>query len=417
MALKGEKADGHAFVADAVGKGACGLITERHFAEFERVPQLVVADTLRALGDLAALWRSMNPEVPMVALSGSSGKTTTKEMAAHVVGASRRLLYTQGNLNNLIGLPQTLFGLDGIHEAAIVELGMNVPGELRRLTQIAQPDCVVISNITNAHIGMFGSQEALYEGECEVLDACRGDAALIMNADDPLSRRARAERAGGRPVVSYGFGEDADIRAGNVRPVSPFGYSFDLRVAGEAGVHPVTLSLFGRHNIYNALAAAGIARFFGLRAQETARRLGEFLPRLNRSEVERIDGWYVIKDYYNASPYAVEQALRSLEDFRVPGRRFAVLGDMRELGEMENDYHARVGEVAAELGLARLYTVGERGAIIARSAAAHGAVVEHCADAEAAAARLKQELSDGDVVLIKASRLMHLERVYEVLKA
>ncbi|MEI7635019.1 MAG: UDP-N-acetylmuramoyl-tripeptide--D-alanyl-D-alanine ligase [bacterium] len=426
MALKGELLDGHDYVDKAIEAGASCLIVHRQFPEYAQVNQLVVADTLSALGELARHWRDKMAHIPVAVLSGSSGKTTTKEMAALIVGAHRCLLFTQGNLNNLVGLPRMVLELNASHEAAILELGMNMPGELARLTDIAMPQCVAVTNITNAHIGMFGSQEALYKGECESLQSSGPDTLLIMNADDPLSQRACLECGRGRRIVSFGIQERANIMAENISLLEPYGYRFDLVMdkgvdsGSERGGHTISVSvelrIFGRHNIYNVLQAAAIGRFFGVGAADTAVALCRFRPKSNRSEVEEVDGWHMVKDCYNASPSAVEQVLLSLADFHVPGRRFAVLGDMRELGGMEEEYHARIGRMAAGLGLAGIFTLGERGAMISRAAAAMGAPAEHLPDAETAAQRLHGLLRPGDLVLIKGSRLMRLERVCEFLK-
>lgn len=420
VALKGETHDAHVFVGDAVSSGAACLVVEREFPELPQVAQLVVSDTLFALGEIARMWRSRLAHIPVAVLTGSGGKTTTKEMAAAAVRGTKRVLATQGNLNNLFGLPRMLFGLTAEHEAAILELGMNVPGELRRLIEISSPQSVALTNIANAHIGMFGSQEALYQAKADSLRYSSDGAVLVLNSDDPLSRRAREEFARGREVISFGYGAEADVTARNVERVSPYGYRFRLSFAEkgrETSGADVELRIFGKHNIANAMAAAAIARFFGVPVDQIALRLSHFSPMGNRSEVEQIRGWYLIKDYYNASPAAVEQALSSLEDFTISGRRFAVLADMLELGDMEETFHTRVGEIAAVANLARLYTIGDRARAICDAARCCGAQAEHMSGPEEVARRLQGELQPGDLLLIKGSRLMKLERIYDLLKS
>jgi UDP-N-acetylmuramoyl-tripeptide--D-alanyl-D-alanine ligase len=414
VALRGERLDGHEYIDEAVDAGAAALIVEREFPQHRGVHQLIVADTLHALGELARHWRKRNIHVPAVVLTGSSGKTTTKEMAARVVGGSRRVLATHGNLNNLIGLPQMMFQLGEEHEATILELGMNTPGELQRLVEIAQPQCVAVTNITNAHIGKLGSEENLYQAKAESLRYSGDDVIVVLNAEDRLSQRVRAEHARGRRVISFGMTGGAEVRARQLEPLEPFGYAFELQV-GQAAER-VELRMFGRHNVSNALAAAAIGRFFDIPLEEIAARLSSFEPMGNRSEVEKINGWLVVKDYYNASPAAVEQALHSLRDFRVPGRYFAVLADMLELGDMEERYHREVGHLASTAGLQKLFTLGERGKWISDAAAAGGTRTGHFADVDAAAESIRGELRPGDLLLIKGSRLMKLETLYELLK-
>ena len=416
VALRGENFDGHDYIARAVEAGAGVVVTEFRTDAARDVPQFVVPDTLHALGEMARLWRYENRHVPTAAIVGSNGKTTTKEMTAALLAPDHRALVTTGNQNNLVGVPRMLFALEPDHDAAVLEAGMNQPGELLRLVGIIQPQCVALVNITNAHVGNFGSQEGLFQAKCDALRASPDDAVLVTNADDNQSRRARVEHAGTRRVVTFGLCEGADLRAADVRPLQPFGYAFRLHVAGDPGAHDVRLSVFGRHNVLNALCAAAIAHFLGVAAADVAARLTAFRPGLNRSEVEEIAGWHMVKDYYNASPAAVENALRSLGDFHVTGKRYAVLADMLELGEMEREYHEHIGRVAAACGLELLLTVGERGAVIHGAASASGQRALHCADAAGAAAQLRNLLAPGDLVLVKGSRLMKLEQVYELLK-
>lgn len=414
VALRGERLDGHDYLDQAVARGAATLVVERYFPEHAGLAQIVVSDTLFALGEIARAWRLQNLAIPAVALAGSSGKTTTKEMAARIIGASRPFLATTGNLNNLIGLPHMLFQLDPAHKAAILELGMNTPGELQRLVEIVQPQCVCMTNITNAHIGKLGSQENLYQAKAEALRYSSENVTLLLNSDDPLSRRARGEYARGRRVISFGIAETADVHAVDVEPMKPYGYRFML-VAGGASA-PVELRIFGRHNVYNALGAAAIATYFGIPPEEIAHSLSTFEAIGNRSAVEDVDGWTVVKDYYNASPAAVELALRSLADFNVSGRRFAVLADMLELGEMEESYHRAMGALAARSGIAKLFTLGDRGRWISEAASAEGLATKHCSSVEEVAAELRPLLRPGDLLLIKGSRLMKLEALYEILK-
>ncbi|MCX7625737.1 MAG: UDP-N-acetylmuramoyl-tripeptide--D-alanyl-D-alanine ligase, partial [Candidatus Sumerlaeaceae bacterium] len=356
VALKGPNFDGHHFVGEACRAGAKAIIVERRDESLANsIAQLVVRDTLFALGEIARLWRQHMSHVPIAVVVGSSGKTTVKEMASEIVKKSFPTLATEGNLNNLIGVPLTLFRLEDAHRAAVIELGMNAPGELRRLTEIVAPDCVALTNIRNAHVGMFPSPEGLYLAKCESLRYAPPHATLILNADDPASQRAFREWAQKRSVIRFGYAPEADVRATNVRPRVPFGYEFDLQFGSQKPVS-TELYMFGQHNIVNALAAVAIASYFGVDLCTCAEALRGFRSAQNRSEVEEINGVFFVKDYYNASPAAVEAALLSLNDFSVPGRRFAVLADMLELGTWETQYHQEIGETAARrAGLTKLY--------------------------------------------------------------
>lgn len=416
VALKGENFDAHDFLDQAIAGGAAILVVQSPLESTpSNVLQLVVADTLVALGQLAHAWRAKF-SIPVAGLVGSSGKTTTKEMAAEIIASAVRTLSTRGNLNNLIGLPRMLFELNDTHQAAVLELGMNLPDENRRLVEIADPHVILLTNITHAHVGMFGSHEAHYEAEAEAIRYAPQRATLICNADDVKSQQARKDYAGTRTVITFGVDQPADVTARSVQGLSPYGYSFELHGNGFSG-EQVNLQMFGRHNVTNAVAAATLARTFAVAPAQIAEQLSAFRPRLNRSEVEQIDGWFLVKDYYNAIPAAVQLALESLADFQVTGRRFAVLGDMMELGDFERMYHEQVGEAAARAGLHRLFTLGQRGAMIHESARANGADAVHLPDVESAAQQLKQQLKPGDLLLLKGSRLMKLERLHELLKA
>jgi UDP-N-acetylmuramoyl-tripeptide--D-alanyl-D-alanine ligase len=419
VALKGENFDAHDFLHQAIDAGATTLIVHHSPSTTTPIPPnilvLLVPDTLVALGQIANTWRSRF-QIPVAGVVGSSGKTTTKEMAAEIVSSAMPTLSTRGNLNNLIGLPRMLFELNDTHRAAVLELGMNLPDENRRLVEIADPDTILLTNITHAHVGMFGSHEAHYEAEAEAIRYAPERATLIMNADDEKSAKARQQYAGNRMVLTFGVENPADLTARNIQKQTPYGYTFELHGNGFTG-EVVNLQVFGRHNVANAVAAAALARSFDVGPGYIAQQLSAFRPRLNRSEVEQIDGWYLVKDYYNAIPNAVQLALESLADFQVPGRRFAVLGDMMELGDFERMYHEQVGQAAARAGLHRLFTLGQRGAIIHETAAASGADAVHLPDVETAAHHLKQQLQPGDLLLLKGSRLMKLERLHELLKA
>lgn len=419
VALRGENFDGHDFVAAAVERGCQCVIVDYIIDNLPAaVCQIVVPDTLTALGDIALWWRGKNAHVPLIAIVGSMGKTTAKEMLLSVVSEERFTLGTMGNLNNLIGAPLMLSRLRGDHTVAVLELGMNTPGELTRLVRIAQPNVVVMTNIRDAHVGNFESPEALYRAKCEALVSASPCAVLVLNADDPLSVRAGEEYGVGRRIVTFGCNPQADVRAENIVPLSPFGYSFELCVPNQPEGTRVWLRQFGQGHIQNALAAAAAAHVIGVSEATIARQLSRFTSGAARAEAEELtNGCLCIKDYYNASPAAMVSALESLRDMQTAGRKFAVIGDMMELGEHEVRLHREVGAVAANVGLAHLHVLGERGKLIVRGAADAGMTnVTWHESPQAAVAMLSAQMAGGDVVLIKASRLMRLEQVYEMLR-
>lgn len=413
FALVGENFDGHDFVQTAVEAGARALVVSRPVRA--DIPVIIVKDTLYALGELARWWRG-EFERPVVAIAGSSGKTTVKEMAGEILNRYLDTLVTRGNLNNLIGLPATLFHLTSDHQAAVLELGMNVPDENRRLMEIARPDCVLLTNINHAHIGMFESPRAHYEAEAEPLRYADPKAVLIINQDDPLSRDAYNEFGDGRTCQTFSTMGEADFYAEDIEPLRPFGYRFTLKSAKGQSAE-VTLKIFGRHNVSNAVAAAAVAGYYGISLEASAQQLNMFRPRLSRSEVEEIDGYYLVKDYYNAIPAAVISSLLSLADLTIPGRRFAVLGDMMELGEHETRFHEEVADAAVQASLDHLFTFGDRGKIIGNHAKNQGQKTSHFDDLESLANELKQVLKPGDLLLIKGSRSLRLERLYDLLKS
>lgn len=413
IALSGENFDGHQFIDSAIAGGVKAIVVSRP-VQAEGVAVVQVEDTLLALGRLAAWWRSQHKR-PVAAVVGSSGKTTTKEMAGGILSRYFNTLTTRGNFNNLVGLPHTLFHLQASHEAVLLELGMNVPGENRKLMEIANPDCVALTNINHAHIGMFESPRAHYEAEAEPVRYARPNARLIINIDDPLSVQAYDEFGQGRLVWRYSTTVEADFYATNIQSLRPYGYRFSLHTrAGDSA--DVELKIFGRHNVANAVCAAAIASYYGVTLEDAAEQLNMFRPRYNRSEVEELDGFFLVKDYYNAIPAAVISALHSLDDLEITGRRFAVLGDMMELGDHERQFHEDVAEAAAGAGLTKLYTLGQRGRIISDRARQLGINAAHFEEMESLALELKQELKRGDLLFIKGSRTLRLERLYDMLK-
>ena len=417
VALTGEHHDAHAFAADAVAAGAAGLVVARPIALPPDLDASVlqVGDTLRALQDLAAdLRRRVAPCV--LAVTGSNGKTTTKEMLAAILeraGAPERVLKTQGNLNNLIGVPLTLLGLAGDETHAVIEMGMNAPGEIRRLTEIADPDVGLITNVGPAHLEGLGSVEGVARAKGELFTTMRPRAIAIVNAEDPHVAALGAAFPG--RVVRFGAG--TAITAEGVRTDERGAAAFRLRVGN--GATDVRLRIPGRHNVMNALAAAAATSAVGIELAAIRAGLEAAAPIGSRMRVVTLaSGVTVVDDSYNANPASVAAALESLAAAPAT-RRIAVLGDMLELGPASAAQHRAVGTLAGTLGLAALYLHGDFAGETAAGAAAGmpAAAIHVGANHAAIAAALVADARRGDWVLVKGSRGQRMEEVVRLLGA
>lgn len=418
VALQGPKFDGNSFAAEALAKGASGIIvsadpdiTNRPAGSFA----LLVPDTLAALCDLAS-YRRRQLDPTVISVSGSCGKTTTKDMIAAILSSGFRTIATEGNKNNLVGLPLTLFRLGEEDNVAVVELGMNQRGEMKQLAQIAAPDIAVITNMAEAHIGNFTSLEDCIAGEAEVLEGIPNDSVVVANADDDASMKAIEACGRSLQIMSFGIRTPADVMAQEIERIDPIGYR--IHIAARRKVAVVELPLFGRFHIYNALAAITASLAMGVELEEAARQFSNFRPALLRTELEEVSGIRMVKDCYNSSPTAVIQALTSLRDIGSAGggRLVALLGDMLELGTFEERYHKAVGQTAASIPLDLVVTVGERARVIHSVVKDAGLPCRHCEDATEAGRYLAQSLRPKDTVLVKGSRLMRLENAIDTFR-
>jgi UDP-N-acetylmuramoyl-tripeptide--D-alanyl-D-alanine ligase len=418
FALRGEHHDGHAFVAAALRQGAVGAVVDHLPADVPADQLIRVPDTLTALGDLAAWTRTQSP-LRVVAVTGSNGKTTTKEMIAAICAAATfppprtRVLKTEGNLNNLIGLPLTLLRLQGDEAVAVVEMGMNQPGEIARLTAIAHPDYAVVTNVGPAHLeGVGGTIAGVAAAKGELFAGLSPDATIAVNADDEWVRRIAAPFPG-RKIT---FGEHGEVRARSVVDFHADGVAFDLVMDGRSA--KVRLRLIGAHNVHNALAAAAIGHAMGLDADCIVHGLESAAVPAMRMQMARLaNGVTLINDAYNANPSSVEAALVALR--RGPGRSVVVLGDMWELGDEARRAHHTVGERAAALGVHQLVVLGEFAGVMADGARAAGLAadaVQVCGSHAEAAAAVVARWQPGDTVLVKGSRGMHMEDVVRLLE-
>jgi UDP-N-acetylmuramoyl-tripeptide--D-alanyl-D-alanine ligase len=413
VAIVGPRFDGHAFVAEAAAKGAAAAVVQRALPQPVALPTVTVADTTAALGALAADWRERAP-VPVVAITGSAGKTTTKEMTAWLLGARGEVLKSEGNLNNQYGLPLSLLRLRPRHTAAVLELGMSAPGELRTLSALARPDVAVITMVAPVHLEFFASVDAIADAKAEILEGLRPDGVAVLNGDDPrLRQRGRAHR--GR-VLWFGKDRAFDVSAENWRG-TVHGMRFDMRMGGRA--LDVALPLAGPHFMMNFLAAAAAAHHLGVPAETIAERALSLRPVAHRGEVLRLgSGVTLLDDSYNSNPAAVEAAVAALT-LAARGRRVAFLGDMLELGPTGPDLHAQTGStVAGRLDLlvaagelARHFVEGARRA--GKDATALAAFPDSASAAEAAPGLVHP----GDAVLVKGSRGARMEKVVEALRA
>lgn len=417
IALTGDRFDGHDYLAAATEKGAAGLLirTDRLGkldAGVKDLPVISVPDTLRALGDIASMWRRRF-FLPVVAITGSSGKTTTKEMIAAIAARSRKILATEGNLNNLIGLPQTLLRIREEHELAVVEMGTNSPGEIARLAVIAAPDIGLITNIGPAHMEGLGSLEAIREEKGALFEVMNGRGTAIINRDDDaigiLERRRRGDR------ITFGLKSGADITARRVEKARPEGVRFNLVIDG-IGV-PVRLPVPGQHNVQNALAAGAAAWALGIEREEIAAGLAAFCPVPGRMEFRRLgNGAFVIMDTYNANPASMRESLITLQGLRKKGRTIAILGDMLELGTQAQELHEGIGSILVKTGVDRVFLKGPLSRSTAAGAMKKGFPKERIAffdDPEEVLTSLRSFLKKDDWILIKGSRKMKMEVVTE----
>jgi len=411
--LRGERFDGHDFLTLAVRRGAAACLSEDVIAGFP-VPVIQVADSLAALGDLAAACRREFAG-PVVAVTGSSGKTTTKEMLAAILAQQAPGLKTEGNFNNLIGLPLTLFRLEPGQRWAVLEMGMSARGEIARLAEIAVPDVGVITNIGPAHLETLHGLEGVARAKGELFAALRAGGTAVINADD--DRVARLPVANGVRRLLFGMAAEAEVRA---EAVSAAGASVSFRLLLPAGAWPVTLQVAGRHNVQNALAAAAAALALGTPAEAIVRGLEAFQPVRGRMEVVTLaSGAVLLEDSYNANPLSMRAALTALDEMSGSGRRVAVLGDMLELGSAAAELHRQVGAAAA----ARcdlLLLLGAMAAETAAGARLGGMPSERIQIVDShdtAATRLRKLLRPGDRVLVKGSRGMQMEKVSAALRA
>ena len=418
IALRGDRFDGHHFINEALNRDASGLIVSKGFCSSslallkKDIPVIQVDDTLKALGDLACFWIQHNIAT-IVAITGSNGKTTTREMTATILEQSHRVLKPEQNWNNLIGLPLTLLRLNPHHDIAVLEMGMNRSGEIKRLSQIAQPHIGLITNISPVHLQYLKTLQHVAQAKGELLESLTPENHAVINADDPLilelSRRCPAQK------ITFGTDPQAQVTATDISPADFNTNSFTLNI--ESKSIPISLKTPGIHNIYNALAAASIATIFKLNLEEIKAGLERFTAFPARMEIITISNHItIINDTYNANPQSVESALKTLAQLKGKGRGVAVLGDMLELGEASTDFHQQVGALIKELDLDILFLMGTYAEVVAETALAQGVnekIISIGKTHKQIAQQLNKKVKEYDWILFKGSREMKMEQVLE----
>ncbi|MBU1087774.1 MAG: UDP-N-acetylmuramoyl-tripeptide--D-alanyl-D-alanine ligase [Candidatus Omnitrophica bacterium] len=416
IAVCGDNFDGHNYLAAAINQGASGLIVqnlwaEKHADSLSRLnkPVIAVENTIAALACLARHHRKKF-SIPIIAVTGSNGKTTTKEMIACVLAAKYKVLKSKASFNNHIGVPLTLLELDSSYQAAVIEIGMNHKGEIRGLAGIACPNIGVITNAANAHLEFFNSVSDIIEAKCELLEMLPSSSFAVINADcKPLYARANDF---GIELVTFGINSACAYQASNIVTDSQ-GIAFTVNQK-----YTFRLNVLGEHNVYNALAAIAIAWHFKIDYNLLRQSLQEFKPAAMRMQITRFQGAKIIADCYNANPDSTRAAINTLRSIKAKAKKIFVFGDMLELGKFSNQAHQRIGKLIAESLISKLITIGDKSELAAVSAIEQGMNKQDvyvCHDPEQAAAVLKKIISQDDLVLLKGSRGMHLEQIIDFL--
>lgn len=412
FAIIGEKFDGHDFIYDAVQKGASVVILERGLVLNGDITVIKVNDTTKALQNLAAAYRLLLKDLKVVAITGSAGKTTTKDMTASLLKMRYNTRKTSGNLNNFYGLPLTLLDFEK-EELAVLEMGMSKTGEISLLADIAKPEIGVITNVGETHLASLGSVLNVARGKMELIEALPEDGTAILNYDNEFVRdMSKAFR--GREIIYFGLEPTADVYADNIK-ISGEGAEYIVHYQGESA--EIQIDRPGIHNIYNSLAATAVALRLGLGWSEIKNGFQEIGYSSLRWDVKHIDGITIINDAYNANPMSMKAALDTVLEIEKK-RLILVMGAMLELGEIEKPAHIELGEYIQEKGADQLFTVGELASLIAKGARQKGMKeiqINICKNNKEVISMLKNSLKNGDVLLVKGSRSMKMEEITEEL--
>ena len=404
--LKGERFDGHHFIGMVKECGAIAALTMDENYQDEKLAMILVEDTKQALLDLARYYRKTF-NLPVVGITGSVGKTSTKEMIYATLSGKWQVHKTEGNFNNEIGLPLTLFGLNTMHEAAVIEMGMNHFDEIHNLSLTALPDVAVITNVGTSHIENLGSREGILKAKLEILDGLDKDGLLVLNGDNDLLGGLKDLPA---KSVFYGLCEKNDYWAKDIQSEGEY---TTATVISPKATYAIRIKALGEHMVYNTLAAIAVAEHYGLTEEEIMKGLASYTPAKMRMHIETFDnGVTVIDDTYNASPDSMKAALKVLNDYTVKGRKIAVLGDMFEMGEFAPNLHKEVGEFAVTMALDALIAVGELAENIYDGYITQGGKGGlYFKDKESFIKEFLPRVQNHDCILFKASRGMHFEEL------
>lgn len=409
VALQGEKFDGHDFLNVAVKNGAVGAIVAKGKA-IDGLICVEVEDTLKAYQQLANFHRRRF-DIPVIAITGSSGKTTTKEMVATILESKFNVLKTEKNFNNEIGLPLTLLSLTSEHEACVVEMGMRGLGQIKELAEIAEPTIGIITNVGTSHIELLGSQEAIAKAKGELVKAINEDGFVILNEDDAYVKAMTNLTTG--KVIGYGIENPATIAGYQLR-YKKDGIKFTCKSFDE--VFDVFLPMIGTHNVYNALAAIAVGRALGIPSAKIKKALGNFKGIPMRQEIVPLKDIVILNDSYNANPSSMAETIKALGQLEGK-RKIAMVGDMLELGEFAEQGHKNIGQLLGEEHYDIVYTLGKYGAIIGKNASLAGvAEVVSLSNHDEVVTHYMAQYKKGDVVLVKASRGMKMEIIVEKLR-
>ncbi len=408
FAIKGDRFDGHDFISDVAKKGVGAVVSHKKIDC--SVPLILVDDTKKAFLDFASYYRCSFEKLLVVALTGSVGKTTTKEMTACVLSQKNKTLKTEGNLNNEIGMPRTLFRLDETYGSAVIEMGMDNAGQISVLSKSCKPDCAIITNVGVSHIENLGSRDGILKAKLEILDGLPKGSPLFLNGDNDKLSTVKTDDY---KVIFFGIdNKKCDVLAENIEEKD---LSTDF-VAVKGDIRQkITIPTVGIHNVYDALAAFAVGLEYGIEPESIATGLKNYVPSGMRQRIKDVNGITFIEDCYNASPDSQKAGLNALCKIS-KGRKIAVLGDMLELGTYSETAHRNVGEYAAECKVDMLYTYGKESEYMADSAKKSGLESVFTFNDKAKLTKsLAKELKNGDTILFKASRGMKLEEVFEEL--
>ena len=411
VALKGENFNGEDFAEDALKKGAAAVLVSKNFDKNLDGIVLKVDDTLKAYQQIAGAWRSRF-DIPVVAVTGSNGKTTTKDLTAAALNGLEHVQKTSANFNNEIGVPMTLLGLNEKHNAAVVEIGMRGLGQIESLAAVVRPTIGIVTNVSEAHIELLGSIENIARAKGELVEAIKSGGTIILNADNVHTADMRNLAGEGVNVITYGLENAADVTAKDIL-IGSVSTEFTLSYRGEN--FDFEIPMLGRHNVSNSLGAIAAGLTVGLSVEEIKRGISTLTTTKMRFEVIRRDGLTIVNDAYNASPASMRVAIRTAAEI-YNGRLIAVLGDMMELGDISEKVHREIGEELVENKFDMLITLGELGKFIAAGARDAGLKDVYTFDThEDAAKKILELVRDGDTILFKASHVMHMEKIIELI--